>query len=247
VNETFVKQYVQGRGPLGSHVIMGSGKQGSEIVGVVKDAPYRYMREPMKSVVFVPFRELDEKGGVEKESNETFVIRTEGDDPMALAMELRKEVAQAGMGLRVSNAETQQELMDRQTVRERLLAALGGFFAGVALLLAAIGLYGVLHYSVVLREREIGIRIALGTAAGNIARIVTVRVMAMVLFGVAAGLALGAGSERYVASLLYGVKGTELSMMALPAAVLLGAAVLAALPAVMRAVRIDPVRMLRAE
>ena len=134
----------------------------------------------------------------------------------------------------MSNVETQQELIDNQTVRERLLATLGAFFAGVALLLAAVGLYGVLHYSVMQREREIGVRIALGATAGNIAQIVSARVFAMVLLGAAVGLTLGLASERFVASLLYGVKGTEMSMMTVPAVVLLLAVALAAAPAVMR-------------
>jgi ABC-type antimicrobial peptide transport system permease subunit len=196
---------------------------------------------------FVPYREVDDKGVVGKEANGTFVVRTTVPDPMALAQEMRRKVAAAGAGFRVNNVETQQELIDNQTVRERLLAMLGAFFAGVALLLAAVGLYGVLHYSVMQREREIGVRIALGAKAGNIALLVSARVFAMVLLGAAAGLTLGLASERFVASLLYGVKGAEMSMMALPAVVLLLAAALAAAPAVMRAVRIDPVVMLRSE
>ena len=151
------------------------------------------------------------------------------------------------MGFRVSNVRTQQELLDAQTIRERMLAMLGVFFAGVALLLAAIGLYGVLNYSVLQREREIGIRIALGAAALNVARLVTVRVFAMVAVGAVAGVALGVGCARYVQSLLYGVKASDASMMALPAGILLFAALLASVPAVMRAVRIDPAEMLRAE
>ena len=148
---------------------------------------------------------------------------------------------------RVSTVTAQTELIANQTIRERLLAALAGFFAGVSLLLAAVGLYGMLHYSVVRREREIGIRIALGAAAANIVRIVTARVMAMVVMGAAMGLIAGAASVRFVASLLYGVKGTDVSMMLLPVIALLAAAACAAVPAVLRAVRIDPAVMLRTE
>ena len=94
-------------------------------------------------------------------------------------------------------------LIQAQTIRERLLANLAVFFAGVALLLAAIGLYGVLNYSVMRREREIGIRVAVGARAENIAWLVTTRVSAMVILGAAAGLIVALGSERYVATLLY--------------------------------------------
>ena len=96
---------------------------------------------------------------------------------------LRREVPRIRSEFRVSNLYTQQSLIDGQTVRERLLAMLALFFAGVALLLAAIGLYGVLNYSVVQRRREIGIRLAIGAPAGGIARLVTFDVFAMVLTG----------------------------------------------------------------
>jgi ABC-type antimicrobial peptide transport system permease subunit len=121
------------------------------------------------------------------------------------------------------------------------------FFAVVALLLAAVGLYGVLDYSVLQRRREIGIRMAIGAPAGNIARLVTVEIFAMVLVGALAGVALGMASVRYIEALLYQVKPTDLTMLALPAFTILAAALLAALPAVIHAVRIDPVAMLRAE
>jgi putative ABC transport system permease protein len=250
VNERFVKDFFQGQDPLGkTFEKTGGGVQKllCRVVGVVADSPYRDLREEMLPVAFVPYREVDDKGIVGKKSDGTFLVRTTASDPMAIAAELRRKVVAAGAGFRVSNVETQQELIDNQTVRERLLAMMGAFFAGVALMMAAVGLYGVLHYSVMQREREIGVRIALGATAGNIAQIVSARVFAMVLLGAAVGLTLGLASERFVASLLYGVKGTEMSMMTLPAVVLLSAVALAAAPAVMRAVRIDPAVMLRSE
>ena len=250
VNERFVKDFFQGQDPLGKTFEKtdgGAQKLLCRVVGVVADTPYRYLREETLPAAFVPYREVDDKGIVGKQSDGTFLVRTTASDPMAMAAEMRRKVAAAGAGFRVSNVETQQELIDNQTVRERLLAMLGAFFAGVALLLAAVGLYGVLHYSVMQREREIGVRIALGATAGNIAQIVSARVFAMVLLGAAVGLTLGLASERFVASLLYGVKGTEMSMMTLPAVVLLLAVALAAAPAVMRAIRIDPAVMLRSE
>jgi putative ABC transport system permease protein len=248
INERFAKDFFPGQDPLGkTFEKTEGGGQRCRVVGVVADAPYRYLREDTLPAAFVPYREVDDKGNVQKESSGAFLVRTAASDPMTMAQEMRRKVAAAGARFRVSNVETQQELIDNQTVRERLLATLGAFFAAVALLLAAVGLYGVLHYSVMQREREIGVRIALGATAGNIARIVSARAFAMVLMGGATGLALGVASQRYVGSLLYGVKGTELSMMALPAVVLLMAVALAAAPAVMRAVRIEPAVMLKSE
>jgi len=121
------------------------------------------------------------------------------------------------------------------------------FFASVALLLAGIGLYGVLNYSVVQRRREIGIRLAIGAPASAIARLVTMDVSAMVIAGAMAGLALGMASVRTIETLFYQVKATDLPMLALPAVAVLCAALVAALPAVWRAVRIDPVDTLRSE
>jgi ABC-type antimicrobial peptide transport system permease subunit len=132
-------------------------------------------------------------------------------------------------------------------IQERLLANLAIFFAAVALLLAAIGLYGLLNYSVLQREREIGIRVAVGAQAQNIAWLVTTRVSAMVLLGALAGFIVALGSQRYVTTLLYRVKATDPLMLVLPLVVLLTAALLAVLPAIRRAIRIDPSVMLRAE
>jgi len=166
---------------------------------------------------------------------------------MALASVLRREVPRARPELRVSNIRTQAELVLAQTVRERLLAMLALFFAVVALLLAGIGLYGVLDYAVLQRRREIGIRMAVGAQAGDIAWRVTADVFGMVVVGALAGVALGLASARYIQSLLYQVKPTDAGMLALPGLTIAAAALLAALPAVIRAVRIDPAAMLRVE
>jgi ABC-type antimicrobial peptide transport system permease subunit len=105
----------------------------------------------------------------------------------------------------------------------------------------------VLDYSVWQRRREIGIRMALGARAGDVTRRITSNVFLMVLVGALSGLAIGMGSVRYIATLLYGVKATELGILAIPSLAILGAAVLAALPAVIHAVQIDPATLLREE
>jgi putative ABC transport system permease protein len=160
---------------------------------------------------------------------------------------LRQEVPRARPEFRVSRIRTQMEINMSHTVRERLLATLALFFAIVALLLAGVGLYGVLHYSVLQRRREIGIRMAVGARAGGVARLVTLDVLAMVLAGAIAGVALGMLSVRYVESLFYQVKATDLQMLAIPALAILVGAFLAALRPVIQAVRIDPASILRAE
>ncbi|MBV9501499.1 MAG: hypothetical protein JO138_19195 [Acidobacteriaceae bacterium] len=218
-----------------------------QIVGFVRDARYRSIREPVPPVAYVPFNSIDANGKARYEGEATFIVRTFSPNSLALAPILRRVVSQAGHGFRVSNIRTQKEIDDSQTIRERLLAMLALFFAVVALLLAGIGLYGVLDYSVLQRQREIGIRMAIGARAGEVARRVTADVFSMVLVGAAAGLTLGMASVRYITALLYQVKATDVGALAVPALAILLAALLAAAPAVIRAVRIDPVAMLRAE
>ena len=246
VNETFAKQFFKGESPLGQSITK-YGERTCKVVGVVRDAPYRSIREPILPVAYVPFHRIDEHGALQPLRDATFMVRTVSANPMALASILRREVPRARSEFRVSSIRTQAELVRAQTVRERLLAMLGLFFAGVALLLAGIGLYGVLDYSVLQRRREIGIRLAIGAPAGNIARLVTVEVFGMVLMGALAGVALGMASVRYIETLLYQVKAGDPAMLALPSLTILAAALLAALPAVYHAVRIDPVAMLRAD
>jgi len=166
---------------------------------------------------------------------------------MALASILRREVPRARPEFRVSNIRTQTSIDQSHTVRERLLARLAFFFGVVALLLAGVGLYGVLDYSVLQRRKEIGIRLALGAQAGNVVQGVTVDVFSMVVTGAIAGLVLGFAAARYIQTLLYQVKPTDPRMLALPALTIIAAALLAALPPVIRAVRINPAETLRAE
>jgi putative ABC transport system permease protein len=250
VSQTFVNAFFNGVDPIGrtfEKVNPFGSRQLCRVIGVVSDATYNSLHEPILPVAYVPFRHLDEKGAINPADGGTFLLRTSGINPLSLATTLRSVVAKANPGYRVNNVQTQQELVDNQSIRERLLALLASFFATVALLLAAIGLYGVLSYSVLQREREIAIRIAVGASIGRIARLVTTQIFVTVFIGATAGITLGMASVRYVQTLLFGVKGTDPSMLIAPAAVLLAAALLAALPAVVRALKIDPAIMLRGE
>ena len=243
VSETFAKRFFGGKNPVGSWFERATDEGPRfrlQIVGLVRDARYLDMRGPMLPVAYLPFRQVDGKA-----RRGTIVVRTSSANPLSLAQVLRREVAKARPEFRVGNIETQTQIDQVHTVRERLLAVLALFFALVALLLAGIGLYGVLDYSVLQRRREIGIRMAIGARSGAIARLVTLPVFSMVLLGALAGLALGMASARYIESLFYEVKATDLDALALPSLTILIAAIVAALPAVIRAVRIDPAKMLR--
>jgi len=247
VNETFAKTFFPGQDPIGRTFERGANQPINKIVGVTPDAPYDDLREPSRAVFYVPFDEIDDKSGPSAVDFATFAIHTDAQNPVALADSLRQLIAQRHNGLRVSNITTQLDLVRDQTVRERLIAMLAGFFAAVALLLAGIGLYAVLNYSVVQRRREIGIRMAIGSTRAGIVRIVTLDALVVVATGSGVGVAFGFGAARYVESLFYQVKATDADMLALPTCAILVTALVATLPAVLRALGTDPTEILRAE
>jgi predicted permease len=249
VNEAFAKQYFGGENPVGKSFANAPGEAARfQIVGLVRDARSRDdMRRPILPTYYVPFQSVDATRAFQPMSRGTFVVRTSAANPLALASILRREVSNARAEFRVTNIRTQAEINQAHTVRERLLAMLGVFFAGIALLLAGVGLYGVLDYSVLLRHKEIGIRMAIGAQGGVIARLVAKDVLAMVAVGAFAGIALGLTAARYLESLFFDVKATDPAMLAITSLTIVAAALLAALPAVIHAVRIDPISMLRSE
>jgi predicted permease len=257
VNESFVKQYFNGASPVGQWFVISRGPGATarapgatarfQVAGVVRDARSRdNMRRPIRPTAYIPFA-LASDGSFQPTARGTFVVRTAGANPLAIASILRQEVPRARPEIRVGNIRTQTQIIESHTVREHLLSMLALFFAGVALLLAAIGLYGVLDYSVLQRRREIGVRMAIGAPAAHIARGVATGIFGMVFVGGIAGIALGMAAARYVATLLFEVNAASPAMIALPALTIFAAALLSALPAVVRAVRIDPAQCLRSE
>jgi predicted permease len=252
VNETFAKTYFPGQDPIGRTFERGANQPVNKIVGVTPDIPYHDLREPNHATFYVPFVEVVDKSSSSNPAPKpvdfaTFVIHTDARNPLALASSLRQLITQRHNGLRVSNVTTQLDLFRDQTIRERLIAMLAAFFAAVALLLAGIGLYAVLNYSVLQRRREIGIRMAIGSTRVGIVRLVTFDVFLMIVLGGCAGVALGFGAARYVESLFYQVKATDAYMIAMPTCAILLTALVATLPAVLRALRTDPTEILRAE
>jgi predicted permease len=240
VNEAFARAYFDGRSPLGRRVRVRQNKKldsPMEIVGVVRDAAYHDVRETLRPTVYVPLGTRD---------GATVLVRTQGQ-PMGFAAGLRREVSKATPDVRARAAEPLSGLVAQQMIRERLLATLSGFFASVALLLAAIGLYGVLNYSVTQQRREIGIRMALGAAASQVVKHVTLVTLAIVCAGTLAGLAGGLAFARVVESLLFQVSPTGPATLLWPLTALAVAGLLAALPPAIRAVRIDPAQTLRTD
>ena len=251
VNEFFVRTFFPGlsssQAVIGRTFERGVNEPLNKIVGVTADIPDHDLREPIRPVFYVPLNAVGDKSAPQPVDFATFVVHTSTQDPLVLAGTLRQLITERHNGLRVSNITTQLDLIRDQTIRERLLATLAAFFAVVALLLAGIGLYAVLNYSVLQRRREIGIRMAIGSSRAGIVRIVTLHVFAAIALGGCAGLVLGFGAARYVASLFYQVKATDADMLALPIGAILLAALAATLPAVLRALGTDPTEILRAE
>lgn len=247
VNETFAAHYFGTQNPVGKRFAMQGAPGSLQIVGVVGNVRYQNVREPPRPLFFLPLHHVDEKGANAPVSSETFVVRAAVNNPLALSELLRKTITRAHLEFYVTGVRTQQELIDAQTIRERLLATLAAFFAAVALMLAGIGLYGSLSYSVLLREHEFGIRIAVGAPRSNIAALIMREVLTLLATGAVVGVVLGMASTRYVETLLFGVKGSDPTMLAAPAVVLLAAASLGAIPSVVRAARTDPATMLRTQ
>jgi putative ABC transport system permease protein len=249
VNQAFVRDFLRTNHPLGMRIEKVEGNQHpqSVVVGVVEDAPYRFVHEEILPTVFVPLHTLNGKGGEGLYYGTTLTLRVDTDNPMTMAQEMRKKVWEAGYEMRVSDAYTQQDLIDMQTVRDRMLAMLGMFFAGIALLLAGIGLYGVLNYSVVQRRREIGIRMALGARRAMVAGLVTTEVAWMVALGCVTGCAVAVGAAKYMAVLLYQVNAGAWEQTLLPLGAILCVAMVATVPAVMYALEVEPAEILRTE
>jgi predicted permease len=242
VNNAFAKEYFGGEDPVGKSfdmVTFSGGHIPFRVVGRVANARYRNMREPMMPVAYLPFSEDYARG--------TYIVRTAGPNPLALSATVRRAISVARPDFFVSNVRTQKELIDSHTVRERVLAMLAVFFGAVALLLAGVGFYGLVDYTVLQRRREIGIRMALGAAPGGIAIRMTGQAFARAVLGMLAGFAFGLASARHIQSLLFGVKATDVSTLAAPGVTILLVSLIAAAPAMLRATRVDPAVTLRSE
>ncbi len=240
VNEAFAKRFLSGQNPLGKRFERRADDPKpfpQEIVGVIADVKYNNVRESVAPTIYAPLRG----------AAGAFLDVRAVSNPLALIPVLREEIQRADPALRVAGASLQTTRIDNTLLGERLLALIAAFFALVAIVLAAIGLYGVLSYAVVRRTKEIGIRIALGSRRSAIQRLIARDVAPSIALGMGAGLAGGIVLARLVTAMLFAIAPSSLTAIVVPLICLLATSALAALAPAIRAARVDPSVALRYE
>jgi predicted permease len=243
VNSAFVRRYLGGANPIGRRFGFNDPAKSAdmEIVGVVGDARYGEMREEPPPTVYVPYAQhLDMLEFM------TFEVRTAGD-PRNSVGAVRQVVQNLDRNVPIRDVMTQTEQIDQATFQERLFARLSTFFGLLALVLACVGLYGMMSYAVACRTNEIGIRMALGAQETRILRVVLREAMTLTVLGIAIGVPAALVASRLVASMLYGLKPTDPLTIVSAAAVMAAVALLAAYVPARRASRVDPIVALRYE
>ena len=245
VNKLFATTYFGDQNPIGKRFNFDADKPGEiEIVGIAEDAKYTSQREDVEPTVYRPWRQSLRAVG-----RTTFEVRTNGD-PLSIAGGIRQAVREVDSNLPVSNIRTQLQQADETLSMERLFAKLLALFGAIAQLLAAIGLYGVMAYSVSQRTHEIGIRMALGADRGRVLRMVLRQGMALTIVGVAIGVTAAFVLTKYLESLtsmLFGVEARDPGTFALIAGGLTLVALVACLVPARRATKVDPLVALRYE
>lgn len=245
VNQAFVKRFMKGRNPVGMKMETGAGQPlDIDIVGVVADTKNMDLREVVKPCYFVPYDQS--LAGAKRVRRVSFVMRAHGN-PESLGAAARRVVSAADHSLPVFNMETMQAKIDNSIYTDRLLAALTSAFGLTALLLTAVGLYGVIAYVVGRRTSEIGVRMALGATGRDVVALVLREVGWLTLFGVAIGVAGSFASTRAVRSQLFGLEGFDPLLLTAAVLVLAAVALLAGAVPAIRASRIQPLVALRHE
>jgi putative ABC transport system permease protein len=250
VSEAFVKKYFPNEEAIGKSITLGishdtaednktSVTSRGEIVGVVRDVKQRQLREQPYPAVYLPH-------GTFPESDMSFVVRSSAD-PSTLTGAIRRRVSAIDPEMPVYAVETMTGAISGSLTEPRFFTVLLGGFAGLALLLAALGIYGVISYGVAQRTRELGIRIALGATNERILRLVLGQAIALIVVGLIAGVGGAVVLVRLLASVLYGVDPRDLATFIIVPIVLAGVGVLASYLPARRASRVDPVIAMRIE
>ena len=254
VNRAFVKKYWPKEEPLGQRIAIGKrmgpdfAEGPREIVGIVGDVKEGGLGEPAPEIMYIPLAQL--KDAFMSLDNTmipmTWLVRT-AVDPLTLSAPIKAQMVAADGQLAVSHIRPVSDVFSETTARQNFNMTLLSVFSGIALLLAAIGVYGMMSYSVEQRSQEIGIRMALGAQHGDVLRLVVRQGMLLAGAGIAAGLLGALGLSRLLTALLFSVKPNDPLTFALVAVVLAAIAFLACWIPARRATRVDPILALRYE
>ncbi|MGB7624505.1 MAG: ABC transporter permease [Terriglobia bacterium] len=243
INETMAHRLFAGRNPVGSRFAFGSPRNtfpDIEIVGLVKDSKHTSLRSEIHSFVSLPYKQDVKLGQI------TFYVRTT-QEPAAMMATLRKSVDHEDPNLPLYNLKTLQSQVDESLFSDRLLTILSLCLGILAALLAAVGLYGVMSYTVTRRTREIGMRIALGATRENVAWLILREVARMVSVGLVLGIAVAFALGRFIESQLFGIRASDPLIFILIPLLLAAVALLAGYLPAHRATRVDPMVALRYE
>ena len=241
INETMAKYYFPGESPLGRHMGWRRDKAiDIEIVGVVKDAKNTTLREKIPRFVYSPYMQENDL------TEMTYYVRARGD-AAALAASVRAAVRQVDSNLPIFNVKTMDQQMDESLFIERMVAALSVTFGALATLLAAIGLYGVMSYSVARRTREIGVRMALGAERSSVLWLVLREVSLLVCAGIFVGIPVSLALGRFVQSQLFELSAMDPVAVGVATVLLAAVALVAGYLPARRATRVDPILALRYE
>jgi predicted permease len=242
VNEQFARKFNLSGDVVGTRMARGAGRNTGldiEIVGLVRNARYSQVREAPPPQFFTPYRQSP-VGSI------TFYVRTSAD-PRQLLSSIASTVARADRNLPVDNLRTMSQQISENVGQDRTITTLATSFAGLATLLAGIGLYAMLAYSVARRVREIGIRIALGARGADMHRLIFAHVASITVVGGAIGIAMAIALGRLSQEMLFGVSGPQPSVMVAAATVAIVVAFAAGIVPARRAALVNPVEALKAE
>jgi predicted permease len=254
INEAFVTKYFAKENPVGQRITIahGLGKEFEDktrmIVGVVRNVRESGLNTDSIPVIYIPSAQVPDlmQSFANNLLPEVWAVRTQSD-PVAMTDAIRQQFLAIDSQLAVADIKTMDRLMEGATSGESFTMTLLGAFAALALVLAAIGIYGVVSYMVEQRTNEIGIRMALGARQSSVLAMVTRHGLVLASIGILGGLAGAFGLTRFLAKLLYGVKPVDpVTFASVAVALLLVAAMASVIPA-LRATRVDPVIALRSE